>query len=216
MEADDLDKTPPGQPVKEAKLAEPKRKSNWRSLLSSLSIIILAPVAAILLTSFVFQPYEVQGSSMENTLSDRDRLIIWKLPATVSKITANPYIPDRYDIVVFQQQGLRNPNDQSKQLIKRVIGIPGDRIVINNDKFTIYNKQNPQGFNPDSGQEFSPGVIQPTRGNIDLTVADGEVFVSGDNRTDSYDSREFGTVPAKALIGKLVLRIIPVSKFDSF
>lgn len=202
-------------PVQE-NVGEAKKKSGWHSFLSSAAIAVLAPLVAILLTTFVFQSYEVQGRSMESTLSDKDRLIILKLPATAAKITDNKYIPKRYDIIVFNQRGLTDRNNQDKQLIKRVIGLPGDHVVVKDGQITIFNAQNPEGYNPDKDQDFSAHVIGPTKGNIDLIVPSGHVFVSGDNRTDSHDSRDFGTVSSESIIGKLVLRIMPVNNFESF
>lgn len=195
---------------------KPKADSRWRSFLSSAAIIILAPLVAIFLTSFVFQSYEVQGVSMESTLSDKDRLIILKLPATVAKVNDGKYIPKRYDIIVFNQAGLTGSNNGNKQLIKRVIGIPGDQVVVEDGQITIFNTQSPQGFNPDANQPFSANIVQPTRGRVNLTVPDGEVFVAGDNRGDSHDSRDFGNVSSETIIGKLLLRILPVSEFRSF
>jgi signal peptidase I len=195
---------------------KPKANSWWRSFFSSAAIIILAPLVAVFLTSFVFQSYEVQGASMESTLSNKDRLIILKLPATIAKIIDDKYIPKRYDIIVFNHSGLTDRSKGNKQLIKRVIGVPGDRVVVENGNITIYNIQSPQGFNPDVSQSFSANIVQPTSGSINLTVPIGEVFVCGDNRIDSHDSRDFGTVPSEAVIGKLVLRIMPISEFRSF
>lgn len=194
----------------------PKKESGWRSFISSAAIIVLAPLIAIFLTSFVFQSYEVQGASMESTLSDNDRLIILKLPATISRIRDNKYVPKRYDIIIFNQGGLTGGDNGNKQLIKRVIGMPGDRVSISDGTITIYNAQNPQGFNPDDSQAIAANIIQPTKGSINLTVPDGEVFVAGDNRNDSHDSRNFGPVASENIIGKLVLRVIPLSEFQSF
>lgn len=192
-------------------------KGKWRGVMSTVVFIALAPIIAILLTSFVFQSYEVQGRSMETTLSDKDRLIIWKLPRTVAKITHHAYVPHRDDVIVFTKEGLyENPGGQQKQLIKRVIGLPGDRVVVHGGYITIYNIQNPGGYNPDSGHDFTSNIGSPTTGNVDLTVPDGEVFVSGDNRTDSYDSRDFGPIPSRDIIGKLVLRILPANKLKGF
>ena len=204
------------QTTMEGSAVKPKGKSGWRSFFSTITIVVLAPLVAIILTTFVFQSYEVQGRSMESTLSDKDRLIILKLPATIAKISEKKYIPNRYDIIVFSQAGLSNSENGEKQLIKRVIGVPGDRVVISDGQVTIYNVQSPQGFNPDANQPFSPNIVQPTWGNVNLTVPDGSVFVSGDNRGDSHDSRDFGTVASEAIIGKLALRILPLSEFQSF
>lgn len=185
--------------------------------LSTIALLIAAPIIAILLTTFIFQSYEVDGPSMETTLQNQDRLIVWKLPRTISRITNKPYIPHRSDIIVFIERGLfETDNVHNKQLIKRVIGLPGERVVVRDGQITIYNKSHPEGFNPDINHEFSQNIATLTTGNIDLVIPPDEVFVCGDNRTNSLDSRAFGTVPANDIVGRLSLRIFPVSNFKSF
>lgn len=193
------------------------RGEGWRGVLSTVLILIAAPLVALTLTAFVFQSYEVDGPSMETTLQNQDRLIVLKVPRTWARITGNSYIPNRGDIIVFTQHNLQQFGSPSieKQLIKRVIGLPGDRIVVQNGKITIYNSENPSGFNPDSGSGWAD-VIETTPGNIDLTVQDSQVFVSGDNRVNSLDSRSFGAIDADAIVGKLVLRVFPLNKAEVF
>lgn len=187
-----------------------------RNIISTLAIIIIAPAIALCLTAYVFQSYEVDGPSMQTTLQNNDRLIVYKLPKTIARLTGHPYIPHRGDIIVFAEKGLDSSDpSQSKQLIKRVIGLPGDRIVIQNNVVTIYNKQHPNGFDPDKVMPYGK-VIPITSGNIDLTIPPNQVFVMGDNRTDSLDSRIFGTVPVQNIIGKLVVRVLPLDKAQTF
>lgn len=187
-----------------------------RNIISTLAIIIIAPIVALCLTAFVFQSYQVDGPSMESTLQNNDRLIVYKLPKTLSRLTHHPYVPHRGDIIVFSQIGLDSANPgQSKQLIKRVIGLPGDHIVFNNNQIMIYNNQHPNGFDPDKVMSYG-SVIPATTGGKDLTVPAGQVFVMGDNRTDSLDSRIFGTVPVQNIVGKLVLRVLPLNTAQSF
>lgn len=195
-----------------------KKQGGWKSVLSTILIFILAPIIALLLINFVFQSYEVDGDSMETTLQNRDRLIVWKVPLTLAKITNKDYIPNRGDIIVFTKHGLyETSGGGDKQLIKRVIGIPGDRVVVSNGKITIYNRDNPDGFVPDTTLPYgADGSIPYTSGDKDVTIAKGEVFVSGDNRSNSYDSRSFGPIPVKDIIGKLQVRIFPFNKFQIF
>lgn len=195
-----------------------KPPSKWRGATSTIAILIAAPLVALTLTAFVFQSYEVDGPSMETTLQNRDRLLVWKLPKTFARITNKHYIPERGDIVVFVQQGLfdSSTGGQGKQLIKRVIGLPGDRVVVQDNHITIYNDQSPAGFNPDINHDYSQNIASVTSGNIDLRVPEGEVFVSGDNRTNSLDSRSFGTISSDDIVGKLALRIFPINGFKSF
>lgn len=201
----------------EQKISVEKRPAEgFRGILTTGLLFIAALLVALLLTSFVFQQYEVDGPSMQTTLHNEDRLIVVKIPRTWAKITGHPYIPTRGTVIVFNQGGLYNAEGvQEKQLIKRVIGLPGDRVVIKNNEVTIYNKQNPNGFDPDKTMSYGK-VITYTTGNIDEVIKPGYVFVMGDNRPDSYDSRYFGPVNAKNIIGKLEVRIYPFSSVHVF
>ncbi|MDB5186193.1 MAG: signal peptidase [Candidatus Saccharibacteria bacterium] len=193
-----------------------KQPEGWKSVLSTVLVLIAAPVIALLLINFVFQSYEVDGPSMETTLSNKDRLIVWKVPRTIARITDNHYIPARGDIIVFVKKGLFDQNGAGdKQLIKRVIGVPGDRVVVRDGIVTVYNAENPNGLNPDLNPEYA-SVIKTTNGNVDITVPEGELFVCGDNRVNSLDSRVFGTIPSNDVVGKLVARIFPLNKAETF
>jgi signal peptidase I len=199
-------------------IREPKKPSEgWKSIFSTAIILIAAPLIAILLINFVFQSYEVDGPSMETTLSDGDRLIVWKVPRTISKITNNDYIPARGDIVVFYKTGLYDQErSENRQLIKRVLGVPGDRIIIRDGVVTVYNSANRQGFNPDETDGYE-AIVQSNSGNdLDITIPEGEVFLAGDNRVNSLDSRSFGTVPVDSIVGKLVFRLTPLNKAQAF
>jgi signal peptidase I len=187
------------------------KQNNVKSILSTIAVLVIAPLIAIFLTAFVFQSYEVDGPSMETTLQNRDRLIVLKLPKTVSKITRKPYIPKRADIIIFN---LDEGAIGKRQLVKRVIALPGERITIKDSKVTVYNEENPNGFNPDSAPYGS--VIKYTSGDIDLVVPEGSIFVCGDNRPNSLDSRAFGPVPLDDVVGRLGLRVYPFNKGQSF
>lgn len=197
--------------------SQQSKNEGWRSTLSTILILIAAPVVALLLTAFVFQSYEVDGPSMEPTLENHDRLIVLKVPRTIARITNGSYIPNRGDIIVFTKHNLQEYGDPQadKQLIKRVVGLPGDRIVVKEGVLTVYNQEHPEGYNPDT----SLGYFQQTPttpGNVDTVVEPGHVFVSGDNRVNSLDSRYFGTVPASDIVGKLVLRVFPINQAKPF
>jgi signal peptidase I len=191
--------------------------SVWHELLSTIGILLTALVVALMIIAFVFRSYQVDGPSMENTLQNADKLIIWKVPRTWADITGHAYIPNRGDIIVFNESGLSQFNDSqnSKQLIKRVIGLPGDRLVLNNGVYTIYNKAHPHGFEPDKTLPYGKNIPY-TSGNIDITLKKDQLFVSGDNRPDSLDSRAFGPINASQIVGKLVLRVFPVNQAKAF
>ena len=186
------------------------------SILSTLMILLIAPVIAILLTAFVFQSYQVDGPSMQNTLHNNDRLIVWKMPKTWSRITKHAYIPNRGDIIVFTEPKLSDfGQDPNKQLIKRVIGLPGDRVVVKDGIVTVYNAQHPDGLHPDTDLPYHREGTD-TAGDLEVTVAKGQVFVLGDNRENSLDSRAFGVVDAKDIVGKLVVRLLPLGDMKRF
>ncbi len=198
------------------KQPQPKKESGLKSVLSIVGILLLAPVIAFSLISWVFQSYEVYGPSMQETLQHKDRLIILKLPETWASIRNKPHIPERGDIIVFSRDASSEySTGEEKQLIKRVIGLPGERVVVKNGSVKIYNQQNPTGFDPDRDQQYAKS-ISTTSGNVDLTVDEGQVFVLGDNRPNSLDSRVFGPISTDHIVGKLVLRIYPFNKTDSF
>ena len=195
----------------------PKQPSSWRGAIATISILVAAPLVALLLTAFIFQSYEVDGPSMETTLQNRDRLIVWKVPRTLARITNHAYIPERSDVIIFVKHGLyETGGNQEKQLIKRVIGLPGDRVLVQDGHITIFNSEHPGGYNPDLDHDFSGNIASITTGNVDLVVKDGEVFVCGDNRTNSLDSRSFGTISSDDIVGKLAIRIFPINNFKSF
>ncbi len=193
-----------------------KKSQSKNNVLSFVAVVVVAFIIAALLTMTVFQQYQVDGSSMRTTLQNGNRLIVDKVPRTWARITGHPYIPKRGDIIVFIENGLYGLNDSgSDQLIKRVIGLPGDRVVIKNGYVTIFDKAHPNGFRPDKTLPYGK-VIPYTSGNIDLVVPANEVFVMGDNRGDSLDSRIFGPVPVNNIIGQLVVRIYPLSEVSRF
>ena len=179
-------------------------KEGWRSVTSTILLFLMAPIIALGIAAFVIQSYQVDGESMETTLQNNDRLIVDKLA--------------RGNIVIFNQSGLPDsgPTGQ-KQLIKRVIGLPGDRVVVNDGKYTVYNTQHPTGFNPDTTEGYRiTQATYPTGSYTDVTLGTNQVFVSGDNRTNSEDSRFFGPVDASQLVGRLVLRLLPASHIEKF
>lgn len=153
---------------------------------------------------------------METTLQDKDRLIVWKVPRTWARITGNDYIPDRGDIIVFTEPKLEAFDQKAnKQLIKRVIGLPGERVVIREGVVTVYNAEHPDGFQPEVRLPDG-STIESTSGEIDTTIAEGTVFVLGDNRSNSLDSRAFGPIDADNIVGKLTARFLPLSEAHWF
>jgi signal peptidase I len=192
-----------------------RRSEGFRNIVSTLLVLLIAPLIALLLTAFVFQSYQVDGPSMQPTLQNNNRLIVWKVARTWARITGHQYIPDRGDIIIFNTNGLPDFGETGKQLIKRVIALPGERVVVKNGTLTVYNKQHPNGFRPDATLPYG-SVITDTQGDEDIVVPQGSVFVCGDNRNDSLDSRVFGPVPVNNIVGKLVYRVLPIDEAKTF
>lgn len=195
-----------------------RRKEALRSVFSTIGILISAPLVALFLIAFVFQSYEVDGPSMENTLSHNDRLIVVKAGVTWANLRGQEYLPDRGDIIVFAKRGTIDPAaGGERQLIKRVIGLPGDQIIIEDGFTTIVNNERPNGFNPD--EELGYGDLIASRddnGDYNITVGEDEIFVMGDNRSNSLDSRKFGAINTDEVVGQLSTRIFPLDKITRF
>lgn len=153
---------------------------------------------------------------MQPTLQNNDRLIVWKLARTWARLTGHTYIPQRGDIVIFTQHNLdMYGQEPTKQLVKRVIALPGERVVVKDNVITVYNRQHPAGFQPDATLPYGK-AIPSTSGNVDLVVPAGNLYVCGDNRGDSLDSRIFGPISANDIVGKLVVRVLPLDKAERF
>ncbi len=206
----------PDQPTPQLPSAAPPAQddSEAKGLLVFVGYFVLALFVSMLLTTFAFASYIVDGPSMQTTLMNKDRLIVYKVPRTIARITRHPYIPHRGDIIIFNLPDGVDAGGR-KQLIKRVIALPGERVTVKNGQVTVYNQEHPDGFSPDRTMAYG-AVIGTTSGDVELTVPTNEVFVCGDNRPNSEDSRYFGTVPASNIVGKLGLRIFPVNKAQSF
>ena len=175
------------------------------------ALIIIVPIRV-----FLFQPFFVQGSSMEPNFKDGDYLIINELGYKQTEVGFGNFnvftvksFKDfkRGDAVVF-----RYPMQPETFFIKRVIGLPNERVKIENNRITIYNDQNPEGFMLNEGEYLAKTVI--TTETVNMQLKDGEYFVMGDNRTASYDSRKWGPVPEKDIVGKVLLRAWPINKAE--
>lgn len=200
-------------PVKSSRDPVPSKR---REAFSTIGILVAAVLVAVFIIMFVFRSYQVDGPSMKNTLQDADKLIIWKVPRTWSDITGHPYIPGRGDVIVFTESGLSQFGQQDKkQLIKRVIGLPGDHVVVKNGAITIYNKDHPKGFDPDKTLPYGKNIPE-TSGDVNYTLGPKQIFVCGDNRPDSLDSRSFGPINANQVVGKLVVRVFPLGDAKVF
>ena len=187
-----------------------------KDVLSLAIFVACVAIGTILINSFVFRSFNVVGPSMESTMYTGDRLIVNRLPVTWSNIRGESYVPERGQVIVF-----KNPRytigGEDEYIVKRVIAYPGERVVLKNGEYTVYNAAHPEGFNPDDANHGEPG--SPTSGEVDMTVPSKELFVSGDHREGNYsfDSRNgLGTIPYYDVVGPVGARIFPFNKIRNF
>ena len=175
-------------------------------------------IGTVLLNTFVFQTFNVEGASMETTMYTGDRLIVNQLPVTASKLQNKPYVPERGQVIVFKNPNYNASTGKDEYIVKRVIAFAGERVVVKDGVVTVYNNDQPEGFNPDTTiNKNEPG--QPTSGEVDTTVSEGTIFVMGDHRQGNYscDSRNcMGTIPLYDIVGPVSLRIWPLTKMRGF
>ncbi len=187
-----------------------------RDVLGVIVFVLAVIIGAWLINMFLFRSFSVSGPSMETTLYTNDRLIVNRVPVTWAHIQGKAYEPKRGQIIVFKNPAFR-PGMQDEYIVKRVIGLPGERVTLKDGKYTVYNNENPQGFNPDLLTEVDDAPH--TDGEVDTTVPNDELFVSGDHRQEgySYDSRNgMGTIPFYDVVGPVGLRIYPFNKIRTF
>jgi signal peptidase I len=204
--------------IDEPYVSPPSGHETLREIISTIGVLVAALLVAFGLIAWVFQSYEVDGPSMQTTLMNHDRLIVWKVPRTIARITHRNYLPHRGDVIIFVESGLSQfGQDNDKQLIKRVIGLPGERVVLQDGVLTVYNSSHPDGFQPDKTMRYG-SVINESQDehSLDITLAKDQLFVCGDNRPDSLDSRTFGPIEAHQIVGKLALRLLPLKDIQKF
>jgi len=180
-------------------------------------VLIIVPLRV-----FLIQPFFVQGASMEPNFEDKEYLIINELgykktdvgltygEKGINFFTVSPFKKlQRGDVVVF-----RYPKNPSVFYIKRIIGLPGEKIEISGGEVKIFNQENPRGFILNESDYLSQS--EETQGDQILQLSEEEYFVMGDNRKYSSDSRSWGSVPKDDIIGKVLIRAWPFSKAKIF
>jgi len=160
--------------------------------------IVIALAAVFLVRSFMVQPFLVSGSSMEPNFSDGNYLL-------VDELTYRFREPERGEVVVFRHGGSR-----LSYYIKRVIGLPGERVLIDNEVVTVLDGDKRKVLE-------EPYVVQKGKaGSFDFTLEKGQYFVMGDNRDFSFDSRSWGPLQSADIIGIVRLRLWPVNEVMAF
>lgn len=164
-------------------------KSIWEIVkFIAIVLLVVIPVRA-----YIAQPFIVSGASMEPTFSNSEYLIIDELSYQFRE-------PRRGEVVVF-----RYPEDPSKHFIKRIIGLPGETLIIRNGQVKIATAQGEMVVN-------EPYIREPFGGNDRVTLDPGEYFVMGDNRLYSLDSRNWGPLPARLITGRVLVRLFPLAE----
>lgn len=174
-----------------------RTRHTLRSIISFMLYIVAILLITFLLIRFVGQRTEVVGYSMTPTLDNGDQLI-------VEKVSYHFRDPQRFDIIVFPYR-----YEENTYYVKRIIGLPGETIRIDDDGNIYINGKILE-------EHYGKEVIQdPGIAAAEITLADDEYFVMGDNRNDSKDSRDpsVGPIHRSELIGRVWLRIWPLSKF---
>jgi signal peptidase I len=184
--------SPPDADVPDPEESAPR--SNAKSILEWVGVIVGALLVALLIKTFLLQAFYIPSRSMEPTLRIGDRVLVNKLSYKVHDI-------NRGDIVVFERPK-DEPPDAIKDLIKRVIGLPGETVSTQNGQVYIDGRPLDEPYLPAGTVTDN---LPPTK------VPDDEVFVMGDNRGDSRDSRYFGPIDESLIVGRAFVRIWPVT-----
>jgi signal peptidase I len=174
----------------------------WGELRSLLRDVIFAGVIAILIVGFVVQPVRVEGQSMMPKLHDQDRIFVNKFIYPLREWIGDKEPIKRGDIVV-----LLYPDDPSKSYIKRVVGLPGEEVNVENGKLYINGMQIDEPYLDTEyiSSDSMPGSVH---------VKEHHYFVMGDNRRNSSDSRYWGLVPEKYIYGKAIFRYYPFTPIE--
>jgi signal peptidase I len=181
-------------------MSEPKSK-----LREYIEAILLAILIAFFIRTFVIQAYKIPSGSMKPTLLIGDHILVSKFSYGVKlpfiRSTVIPIgEPKRGDIVVFIY-----PEDRSKDFIKRLIGVPGDTIEVRNKKILLNGLPLDDTHGVHSDSVIIPASVQPRDNFGPVKVPEGSLFVMGDNRDESYDSRFWGFVNMKDVLGKALI-----------
>jgi signal peptidase I len=166
------------------------------SLWEVAKLVIIALLIVIPIRYFIFQPFIVKGQSMEPNFANGDYLI-------VDEISYRFQAPQRGDVIVFKY-----PQDPTQRYIKRIIGLPGETVEIINGKITIFHGATE--IKTLNELSYIPPYL-PTEGDIRMVLNNNEYFVLGDNRLASYDSRRWGPLPEKNIIGRVLIRAWPIT-----
>lgn len=197
-----IESTEENQPISQS---EPESKSSTKGfLLDALETVAIALIIFFVIYTFVAQPHLVRGESMQPNYQDGEYILTSKLYHWMGT-------PERGDVIV-----LKSPEDASVQFIKRIIGLPGEKIKISNNQVIITNKEHPDGLVLD--EKYLGSSTTTNGGNYlhdgeEITIPEDHYVVMGDNRNFSYDSRSWGLLAKDKIIGKAFFVYWPLPQF---
>lgn len=171
-------------------------------LFELIKVIVLAGVTIAVIRYFLFKPFYVKGASMEPNFLDHEYLI-------VDELSYRLRVPERGEVIVF-----KNPNNQQEYFLKRIIGLPGERVKVSDGRVTVYNGDYPEGVTIE--ESYLPKDLLTAGDNQVVTLGADEYFVLGDNRSNSFDSRRFGSVKKDLIVGRAFFRGWPLSRIQKF
>ncbi len=193
---------------------EKTKKSQFKEIFKEVVIFVAIALGVVLpFRMYIAEPYLVDGRSMDPTFSTGDYLIVDKF----SYIKGDP---ERNSVIVFKfpydnspkswiEKILNKPSAPKRNFIKRIIGLPGETVIVKDSTVTIINDENPKGFQLDQSY-----VTHESNGEFTRKLSEDEYFVMGDNRTESYDSRLWGALNKKYMLGKPLIRLWPLSNIE--
>lgn len=193
-----------------------KKNSVGREIFEWIMVIVAALLISMVIKAFIFSTYKVNMVSMENTLFEGHNVIVYKTGYFFN-------VPKHGDIIVFMHEEgqfkslfkylpIKNPGEVD--YIKRVIGLPGDQIDIREDGY-VYRKAVGESEFVKLEEPYAKGLTDSHGMQLPFTVPEDKLFVMGDNRQQSLDSRQIGPIDIDAVIGKAILRIWPFKEFGS-
>jgi len=185
---DEQNSAPPATP------ATPKKKSE---LLDTIRFVVIAVAIVFVIRTFVAQPFIVSGDSMVPTFHNGEYLIVDELSYRFSE-------PARNDVII-----LHYPLEPQKYFIKRIIGLPGETLRFEGSRIRVTPVDGSEPFVLDE-----PFVQNTSTDNLTVTLNEGEYYVLGDNRSASSDSRRWGPLPRADIVGKPIVRLLPVTRID--
>ncbi|HUY69536.1 MAG TPA: signal peptidase I [Candidatus Tyrphobacter sp.] len=181
------------------------KRSQFLAVLEIAEILFIALAAVFIVKSYVAQPFVVQGSSMEPNFGPGDYLLVDELSPRFESLKTG-------EVVVF-----RYPQDPSEFFIKRIIGLPGDKVTIENGRVYVNGKELSETYLPQGTETcLSSSYSLDSCGNETVDLTADQYFVMGDNRAVSYDSRSWGPVAANLMMGVVRVRLLPPTEFKIF